>query len=61
MVECVPVDSWGNFKLYKTVIYTKKYETDTGYVRNTKTGERCGKIVYVSKGEDDCYEIVEED
>ena len=70
---CLRID--GNFSLWiKPRIY-KIIRTRTGFIKNTKTGENCGNIVYLyayyydKAGnklttplyDDNCYEIVPED
>ena len=57
-MKTIKLEENGDFTLYKEVQPIKSYGTTYGYWKNTKTGENCGKIVYVYDGDDDCYELV---
>ena len=64
----------GNFSMWLCPNVYKIVRTQTGYVKNNKTGENCGKIVYLYKHcydergarlpeplyDDNCYVIIEE-
>lgn len=65
------ISTEGEFSLWVSPIVYKTYQIDDGYVRNTKTGENCGKVVrlykhYYQDGvhltepiyDEDCYEFV---
>ena len=64
----------GPFSLWAASPVYKKYNIDKGYIRNTKTGENCGKEVLLKKHfyangvrlaepvyDEDCYEFVFEE
>lgn len=65
------ISTEGDFSLYADSPIYKTYGTTHGYIKNTKTGENCGKEVHLRKhyyvdGElldeplldEDCYEFV---
>lgn len=65
------ISSEGDFSLYVANPIYKTYVIENGYIRNTKTGENCGKKVELRKimydglkqldtfvYEEDCYEFV---
>ena len=66
------VSSEGDFTLYVRAHRYKTYKIEKGYIKNTKTGENCGKEVtlykryYDNNGtrlkdpiyDEDCYEFV---
>lgn len=70
----VEVNMQGNFSLWINKPIYKIYKTNSGYIKNIKTGENMGQIVElhinlyddnnnklcVANYEEDCYEIVEE-
>lgn len=65
----------GTFSLWVKPKVYKVLRTRTGFIKNTKTGKNCGKIVYLychhynSTGkrlkeplyDDNCYEVIEEE
>lgn len=57
-MKTIKLEENGDFILYKEIHPIKSYGTTYGYWKSTKTGENCGKIVYVYEGDDDCYELV---
>lgn len=58
-MRSIKVDEQGDFTLYKEIHPWKTYGTTHGYYRNTKTGENCGKTVELYEGDEDCYELVD--
>jgi hypothetical protein len=68
------VSTEGEFSLWVISPVYKTYKIETGYIRNTKTGENCGKEVKLRKHfyneaeklsepiyDEDCYEFVFEE
>ncbi len=68
------VSTDGEFSLWTSSIIYKVIRAEYGYIKNTRTGENCGKCVYLYKhyfdGEkklkvpifdENCYEIIEDE
>lgn len=58
-MRLIKIDEQGNFTLYKEIYPWKTYGTTHGYYRNTKTGENCGQTVELYEGDEDYYELVD--
>ena len=58
-MRLIKIDEQGNFTLYKETYPWKTYGTTHGYYRNIKTGENCGQTVELYEGDEDCYELVD--